>query len=239
MNIIGRFSRGVRGRFVLAALFTLLSIVFSFLVPQVIRFTVDSVIGTEESSLPQLVTSLLDSLGGREMLRANLIFCSLGIVVFALLNSVFSYLSRITIAKGTEKFTKSLRDSLFSHIQHLPFSWHVENQTGDIIQRCISDVETLRGFISTQLGEVARTILLLAAALALMFSMHTKLALICLATIPLIILYTTLFFGRISRQFLVADEAEGELTVQVQENLTGVRVVRSFGRERYERERFT
>ncbi len=237
-SLIRTFSRGSMRFFTLAILASAFSILFNFLTPQIIRFTVDNVIGTEPMSLPGFLLAAIEAIGGRDALRSNLLYCALGVVACAAISGIFNYFSRLGIAKGTEGFTKSLRDALFTHIQHLPFSWHMKNQTGDIIQRCTSDVETVRNFISAQFLEVIRTVILICVALALMFSMNTTLAIISAAFIPIIILYSGLFQARISRQFRKADEAEGDLMVAVQENLTGVRVVRAFGRERYERDMF-
>lgn len=238
VSVLTEFSRGVRRFFLMAVAVSALSILFSFLTPQIIRFTVDSVIGEEASSLPGAVSRFIELLGGREALRANLIFCSAGIVLCAGLSGIFNFLSRVCLARATEGFTKQLRDALFARIQYLPFEWHMKNQTGDIIQRCTSDVETIRNFVSAQLLEVIRTVLLIVTALALMFTMNTTLAFISLAFIPVIIAYSALFHGRIARQFRKADEAEGDMMVAVQENLTGVRVVRAFGMEKAEKARF-
>ncbi len=237
-SIPKEFSRGCRRFFLYAFAASLFSVVFSFLTPQIIRLTVDSVIGTQEMDLPDFVLSAINSIGGREFLRSNLLVCAAAIVVCAALSGLFNYFSRYDIALGTEKFTENLRNKLFSHIQRLPFSWHTEHLTGDIIQRCTSDVETLRSFISAQMLEVLRTILLLACAMFLMFSMNTTLATVAACFVPVIIIYSALFHSRISRQFRKADESEGDLMVDVQENLTAVRVVRAFGRERYEKEKF-
>ena len=83
-----------------------------------------------------------------------------------------------------------------------------------------------------------RTLILITTALTLMFSMNAALSFVALIFIPIVMLYSGIYYRRISRQFRDADEAEGDLTVAVQENLTGVRVVRAFGRERYEVDRF-
>lgn len=238
LSLLTEFSVGVRRLFLSAVIFSALSIFFTFLTPQIIRFTVDSVIGTEPVDLPSAALRIIDALGGLDALRADLLICAGAIALCAALSGIFNCLSRTSLARTTEGFIKKLRDSLFSHIQSLPFSWHTQNQTGDVIQRCTSDVETLRGFVSSQLLEVIRTLLLMTIALVLMFSMNTTLALICLAFMPIIIAYSALFHGRISRQFRDADEAEGDMMVDVQENLTGVRVVRAFGMEREERSRF-
>ncbi len=237
-EMLGKFSKGVRGMFALAVITAGLSIVLSFLTPQIIRFTVDSVVGDEASQLPGIASRVIDALGGRGALRSHLFYCALGVAVCAALSALMNHFSRVSIAKGTEGLIRSLRRTLFRHIQYLPFSWHTENQTGDMIQRCTSDVEIIRNFISAQCIEVVRTAILLTIAVVLMFSMNTTLAAVCLLFIPIIVGYSLFFHTRIHRLFRIADEAEGELTVKVQENLTGVRVVRAFGRERYELDEF-
>jgi len=142
------------------------------------------------------------------------------------------------MAKGAERLINNLRVKLFSHTQKLPFKWHTEHLTGDIIQRCTSDVETTRRFVFQQLIEVLRTAILLVIAMIIMFSLNTAMALVVTVFLPVVFIYTLYFFRRVFRKFRECDEAEGELMVRVQENLTGVRVVRAFGRERYETERF-
>lgn len=237
-RVLGRFAKGSRIFFVLAVLAAAASILFNFLSPQIIRFTVDSVIGNEPMKLPPVMLDLLQHMGGRAWLRDHLMVCAVGVVLCAAFNGIFNFCSRMCISEFTEKLVKRMRDALFTHTQHLPFAWHTANQTGDIIQRCTSDVDVLRNFVSNQLLQVVRTTILIAVALILMFSMNVTLSLVALIFIPLVLAYNILFFRQISKKFLVADEAEGDLTVAVQENLTGVRVVRAFGRERYELDRF-
>ena len=111
-------------------------------------------------------------------------------------------------------------------------------RSGDIIQRCTSDVEVIRTFVCNQLMEVLRTVFLIVLYTGIMLSMNWRLALVPLAFIPVTGLASGVFYGKISARFLVADEAEGEMTTCAQENLTGVRVVRAFGRERFEIDRF-
>ena len=164
--------------------------------------------------------------------------CALASLIFAVLSGVTTYLSRLHMAKGCEGTVTRIRDTLFSHIQRLPYAWHNLNQTGDIIQRCTQDVDLIRNFISDQLLELVRVIVLIAVSLALMFSMNVPLALIALIFIPIVVGYSLIFFVIVGNRFRVADEAEGVLTAIVQENLTGVRVVRAFGRERFEKDKF-
>lgn len=229
--------KGTMKYFVPALFCTFFYTLFKFLIPQIVGVTVDNVIGTlpAEGRIAQL---LLELGGGRQNLRDNLILCALGIGICALAEGICNYFSRINVTRGTEKYTMGLRNDLLRHIESLPFSWHTDNSTGDIIQRSTADVMTLRNFISSQLIEVIKTVILLGVALAIMFSMNIKLALVFCATVPVIVIYSLLFHSRISRQFRHADEAEGELLTQVQENLSGVRVVRAFGRERHELDKF-
>ncbi len=222
----------------LAVLAAAVSISASYMGPQVIRFTVDSIIGEDTASLPQYALNIIEALGGREVLRANIMWCAGGVMAFAGIAAIFNFLSRTSMSIGTERFCKALRQRLFSHVQYLPFKWQVENQTGDIIQRCTSDLDVVRDFMANQFLEVLRTVILICVALTLMFSMNLQLALVAFAFIPIIGTYSIIFYRLVGKRFLAADEAEGELTVNVQENLTGVRVVRAFGRERNELARF-
>jgi ATP-binding cassette subfamily B protein len=238
LELMKRFSDGSKRFFVFALLASVLNTVFNSLTPQVIKITVDSVIGEEAFSLPGFILSALDRLGGREYLRSHLILIALVIILIAVFAAVCNYLCRVLISKASEGFVKRMRDTLFSHVQKLPFSWHVRHQTGDIIQRCTSDVEVIRNFVASQLLEVFRTTFLVIFAMSIMFSMNAKLSWIALAFVPVIMGYSGFFYNKIARRFLVADEAEGELSSTVQENLTGVRVVRAFGREKYEIDRF-
>ena len=229
-GMLAGFASGAWPWFALTVAASAVSLLAGFLLPRVVGFTVDSVLGDADPVLPGFLSGLLGSLGGRAGLREHFIWCALAVAVCAVAAAVFGFLSRISAAKGTEYFTKRLRDTLFRHVQYLSFKWHTDHLTGDIIQRCTSDVETAKRFVSDQLIEVIRTVILLALALVIMFSMDVRMALIILAFVPVMIAYTLFFYRRVGDRF----QAEGELMVRVQENLTGVRVVRTFGRESYE-----
>ena len=237
-KLIWGFTKGTRLTFSLSILASIFFIVLNYVRPLVVSYTVDTVIGGEETGIPALFERLIRAAVGEGDTRALLLRCTLSIIVCVLAAGISNYFARVLIAKGTQGFAKSLRDTLFAHIQRLPFAWHSEHQTGDVIQRCTSDVETVQNFVGQRLYEMVRTILLIGVALWLMFSMNTILALVGAVFVPLIVAYSAIFHKKISTQFRKCDEAEGELTVQVQENLTGVRVVRAFGREGLEWERF-
>ena len=237
-KLVVRYLRPVAWLFALGLLMSLFSQVFNALIPQIVRVTVDSVLGTEKPQLPAALAGALPI----ETLRADpamaLVWAAGAVVLFAVLRGFAIFGQRLFLARGSEGFVKGIRDELFSHIQRLPFAWHTAHQTGEMIQRCTSDVEVVRTFVCTQLVEVIRTVILVAVYLYAMFSMNVKLSLVSLAFIPVVALSSGLFYGRIAARFKVADEAEGELTTMVQENLTGVRVVRAFGRESFELGKF-
>lgn len=216
-RMILRFLKGSVHLFFFTLLFSMLVTACNTLTPQVIRYTVDEILtGRTELLFPAAVA----------------------VAGIAVLSGVFNYLGKMSLSKGSENFMKSIRDTLFLHIEKLPFEWHVRHQTGEIIQRCTSDVDVIRNFVCNQLTDVFRITFLIIVSLSIMFSMNVKISLIALAFIPVIIGYSFFFYSKIAKRFLRADEAEGELSSAVQENLTGVRVVRAFGREAFEIERF-
>ena len=234
--VVFRFVKENLWLFGLGLLCSMLNTAFNSLTPQIIRMTVDSIIGSEE--LPGWFTAL----GLQRLLQGDtarvLLLAAAAVLAAAILSGVFSFLARINTARASENAIKSLRDALYGHIQKLPFSWHTAHQTGEIIQRCTSDVEVIRNFVSAQMVEVFRIVFLIVMTMAIMFSMNVKISLVVAVFIPIIALYSFFFSSKISKRFMDADIAEGKLSSTVQENLTGVRVVRAFGRENFEIERF-
>ncbi len=237
-SMIAYFFKGRSVRLVLSVLITALTVCLAFISPQIISFTVDFVIGDEPAQLPAFLSGILTDIGGRDFLRGHIYVCALAALICALLAGVCNFYRRYLTSECGEYAIRRMRDGLFSHIQHLPFSWHMDVRTGDIIQRCTADVETIRNFINFHLSELVRMFFLLIVASLVMFSMDTFMALITLAFLPVMLASTFFFFRRIGRRFLAADTADGALQTMVQENLTGVRVIRAFGRERFELERF-
>ena len=207
-------------------------------IPQVIRISVDGVLGSNLSKIPEWVKAFLSEETIRENPGKMLTIAAFAVILLAAINIAANYYSKVFAAKGSESFVKGMRDQLYDHIQKLPYSWHVKNQTGDIIQSCTSDVDVVRNFVTNQLMEVFRIIFLIVFYMVIMFSMNVKISLIAVSFFPIVILYSGYFFSKIAQHFQEADEAEGILSSVVQENLTGVRVVRAFGRESFERKRF-
>ena len=237
-GLIWRFLRGSKRYFAIAVLSAAVTALADMIDPQIIRMAVDNALGGLEPDYSPAVMDIVARFGGFEYLGRHMWIMACAVVFVALFRVGSQYLFRVSNTKGSETLVKNMRDSLFSHIERLPFSWHMKNHTGDIIQRCTSDIDTLRNFVSEQLTSVFRITILLILSLIFMFSMNVKLAVIAFLPTPLILLYSFKFHSRIREGFLACDENEGKLSNMVQENLTGVRVVRAFGRERAEKDRF-
>ena len=238
-RLIWRFLKGSKALFILCMCCAALAELADVVIPQIIRVTVDHVIGGKPvKDLAGPVRSLLAALGGTDALREKLWLAAAAVMLVALVNAAARYGFRVLNSKASETLVKTIRDSLYRHIERLPFQWHMSNHTGDIIQRCTSDIETTRNFISEQMTSLIRIVILLVLSAVFMLSMNTSLALIAMAPLPVIIWYSLFFHRKFRKGFQSCDENEGKLSAMAQENLTGVRVVRAFGREDYERERF-
>ncbi len=237
-RLLWRFLKGSRALFLLSMLCAALSALADMLSPQIVRVTVDHVLGGKTDSLNPLIAALVEKLGGLSYLAEHLWVLAAALLVTALAKVLALYGFRVSNTKAAERLTKTMRDTLFLHIEHLPFSWHMKHHTGDIIQRCTSDIDTLKGFISEQMTSIFRIVILLVLSISFMAGMDPLLTLIACLPIPVILIYSLHFHRKIGEAFLQCDENEGKLSSMAQENLTGVRVVRAFGRERMERDRF-
>ncbi len=232
------FLRGSKRYYLLAILGSLFVTLTEMITPQIIKITVDSVIGDAPLDAPFFLESVIASVGGVAALKGNLLLIAAAVVLLAALTALFRFVNMLETTRAAETFVCRIRNLLFAHIQRLPFAWHMKNQTGDIIQRCTSDVDTVRNFVTDQFMNVIRISILLILSLTFMISMNFKLSLVAMASIPVIVAYSLVFQRKISERFTKCDESEGVLSTIAQENLTGVRVVRAFGREKYEKDRF-
>jgi len=229
-------SKGRRLQIVFAVFFIFATLLLYYLIPQIIRFIIDNIL--RDDKVPDHLANIVKNIGGIDYLRQNLwILAALFLGIFSI-ETVSAMCRRYFALEAAEYIVMNLRNRLFSHIQKLPFSWHVKNQTGDIIQRSTSDVDTIKNFLSTDLPEMLRSFFSIVIALTMMLSMDKTMTVSAVVLMPVLFLFSFLYYGSIAKKFKEADEAEGALQAGVQENFTGVRVVRAFGREQYEMERF-
>lgn len=159
-------------------------------------------------------------------------------IALALVQGLFTFLSGSLAAKTSESITRRLRNFLFDHLQRLPYAYHAESQTGDLISRATSDVDAINRFFSEQAIGIGRIILLFLVNFIALLQLNVKLALISVIAIPVIIAVSVIFFGRVSKAYEAYQEQEATLSNRLQENLTGVRVVKAFARQGYESYKF-
>jgi ATP-binding cassette subfamily B protein len=163
---------------------------------------------------------------------------ALGFVGLAVLQGVFTFFSGKLAARSAEGAILRLRNYLFDHIQRLSFGYHDHAKTGELVQRCSSDVDTIRRFFSEQAIGVGRIVLLFAVNLVALLSLNLKLGLLSIVSMPVVLTISIIFFKKIHHSYEAHQEQEGILSTTLQENLSGVRVVKAFARQRFEIDKY-
>ncbi len=232
------FAHGAKRYFACAILFACLSALADMIRPKIIEYTVDGILGNSADSLPAFFLDALAPYGGLSFLRSHLWIPAVAVIAVTLLAVSLRYVYEMCVVRGGETFVCTMRNHLFSHIEHLSVDWHSAHKTGDIIQRCTTDVEMVKTFLSDQFARFFSMLMTIVLALVFMFRIQWQLTLLALASVPLIIGVSLWFHKGITKGFLECDENEGVLSTIAQENLSGVRVVRAFGKERFERQKF-
>ncbi|MGB3366077.1 MAG: ABC transporter transmembrane domain-containing protein, partial [Acidaminobacteraceae bacterium] len=204
---------------ILKYMFSMIAVIIgtfcSLLIPIIIRYSIDNVIASEASdSFEILDVFIKDSL-----IRAGIMILALTII-----RSVFVFYKGKWSAEASESIAKNLRDRLYKQIQNVKFSFFNNHDTGDLIQRSTSDIETIRRFLAVQLVEVGNVVFMLVIISYLMLNLDIKMTIVALSLTPLIMMFSVFFFIKVKEYFKISDESEGELSTVLQENITGVRV---------------
>jgi ABC-type multidrug transport system fused ATPase/permease subunit len=187
--------------------------------------------------IPEIIRQVIDVglVDGQTqfLLKAALIVLGLGIF-----SAILDFGNRYLSASISFRITYDLRNWLYDHIQNLSFSYHDHSQTGQLISRCIEDVRSIQQFTGTGIVELIRISLLLIGVVVLLFVSNARLAAIALIPMIPLFLMITRFGERVGKLFYIVDQAIGDLSARLQENVSGAQVVRAFAREPYEIERF-
>ena len=224
--------------FLWALIATIMMVIIGFLTPLLLSEIVDSILGSEPFTMPDFLMNPINALGGRDFLRQNLWIPALALILMNIVNGVFTFIKGRSSAIASENIARKLRNDLYRHLQHLPFAYHVKAQAGELIQRCTSDVDTIRRFLALQVMEVVNTVLMVVIAMSILLPRSVPITLYSLILVPPLFCFATWFFKMVHKSFEVADEADGVLNAVLQENLSGVRVVRAFGQQEREVEKF-
>ena len=224
--------------FLWALIATIMMVIIGFLTPLLLSEIVDSILGSEPFTMPDFLMNPINALGGRDFLRQNLWIPALALILMNIVNGVFTFIKGRSSAIASENIARKLRNDLYRHLQHLPFAYHVKAQAGELIQRCTSDVDTIRRFLAVQVMEVVNTVLMVVIAMSILLPRSVPITLYSLILVPPLFCFATWFFKMVHKSFEVADEADGVLNAVLQETLSGVRVVRAFGQQEREVEKF-
>jgi ATP-binding cassette, subfamily B, bacterial len=171
-------------------------------------------------------------------LNRTLVLIAFGFVILALFEGGFAFLSGRLAAYSAEGITRRLRNFLYDHIQRLSFAYHSKTPTGDLIERVTSDMDAVRNFFNEQAIGVGRIILLFVINFLAILDLNWKLALASIAVVPVILVVSLWFFKKVTKAYEAYQEQEAILSTTLQENLTGVRVVKAFARQEYEKDKF-
>lgn len=234
--------------YVFASVLLIIATAIRMLEPKVLQVTVDKIVAYFTVSSDSykggtgMITTLFNSVLPElrtDNLHIILIWLGLIFLFISLLRGVFTFSSSAISASSTEKAIKKLRDRLFSHLQALPLAYHSKTPTGELIQRCTGDVETVRKFASIQVVDVLRLLTIFIAAFIMMYGINIIYSLIAVALVPVIAVGSVIFFKKESEIWTKHEKEQDKLSIIVQENLSGIRVVKAFAKEKYEIEKFT
>lgn len=231
-------TRGQRFRYSAAIAAMAVGIVTIYGAPLLASWAIDALLAEEGSTEPSWLAERGASVGLESSLSRILWAAAAGILALTAIGGAFHYLRGRWAAIASESITRDLRNRLYHHLEKLPCRYHDGADTGDLVQRATSDVETVRMFLSGQVVEIGRATILLVTVIPILLLLDVPMTLVSLALFPVIIAFAVIFFRKIKARFLEMDEAEGAMTTVLQENLTGIRVVRAFARQEFERGKF-
>jgi len=222
-----KMMHGYRMPYVLATSALAVSALAKTLVYVLLRYFANTLVNEDPASLPVPGSMLL-----------SFILIGFGFVGLAAFEGGFSFLAGRLSSYSAENITRRLRNYLFDHIQRLSFRYHAKTPTGELIERATSDVDALRRFYSEQAIGLGRIVLIFVINFAAIWILDWQLALLSVVTMPLIIAVSIWFFKRVTKAYEHYQEQEAALSTTLQENLTGVRVVKAFARQGYEQGKF-
>lgn len=222
---------------VIIALTILSPLTYSY-VPQFIKYIIDVCLSSSQEGSVTLPLFLLQYFDTFEDMLSRITVVGVVLVVFQLLRGMLMFANGYAKGKLAENITYDMRTKLFTHIQNLSYSYHNHVDTGDLIQRCTSDIGTIQAFISNQLPEIVYIICSFAAGAIQMSLINVQIMLVTLCIVPISVTTSIIYFRYVTSKFQAVEESESEMTVVLQENVNGVRVVKAFNTERNEIKRF-
>lgn len=238
VSILLRYAKGSRLMFVLAFASIILAAFISMLDPLIIGFAVDAIQSGKTPTVSPVLATVMNVFGGPDFFARNIWACALLLGGAVALSGIFIFFRGFFASLASERWMEHLRNALYGHLMHVPYRYYGTTNSGELLQRCTSDVDTIRNFTSAQLIDVSRAVALLVFTLGAMVSIDVRMTMISMPITPIVLAFSYFFFRKVREAFTKSDEAEAAMTLVLQENLHGLRVVRSFARGAYETGRF-
>lgn len=220
--------------FFIGLFFTLILGVTRSFMPLVVEYIVDSILGSQDPKLPEWIVGFVY----HDDYRTHLLFAAAGLALFAVFRGSLMIANSIFKAKFSEKIAMNLRNNMYEHLQNLPYQFHNDADTGDLIQRCTTDIDTIRMFFQNHVFNIFWISSMAVGVIISMLRINVSLTIVSVVVLPITIGISIFYFKKIEKVFVDVEEAESALTTTVQENLNGVRVVKAFSNEAFEIEKF-
>jgi ATP-binding cassette subfamily B protein len=228
------FTKGYRHFFLLALAFTIFLGASRAAFPLIVGYIVDTVLQGMPSGIPEWIHLRLVS----DDVRLHLMLSALALAGFAVIRGVTMIAAGVSRAFFSEGLTRTMRNRVYHHLNHLSYKYHKNADTGDLIQRSTTDIDTIRKFFYEDLFSFLWVVSMAVLIIITMFLTNVMLAFLSVIIIPITITLSIVFFTRLEKVFNTVEQSESALTTTVQENLNGVRVVKAFNRELFEIEKF-
>lgn len=237
IRFISKYTEGHRKKIIVMIFSVVVYCAVLLVNPLLLQYTIDHVL----NDLPittSWMNTLTNFLGGMHSVREHLWYVGVVIVVLNILSGVAHFCAGYSIGSFSEFFSESLRNDVFDHLQKLPYAYHVRAKTGDLIQRCTSDVDQIGRFLKSKIQELVYAFTMVVIALTVLFRINVTMTWITMISFPFIFGFAFLFFKKMQAVFKQSDEAEAALSNTFQESMDAVRVVKAFNQEKFEVTKF-
>lgn len=206
-------------------------------VPQFIKYVFDCVLDPNPeatNTLPKFLIDFFNSFADLE----NVLIVGVVLVIFQFFRGLLMFVNGVLKGTFAERIAYDMRTKLYNHIQDLSFTYHSSVDTGDLIQRCTSDIDTIKSFISTQLPEILYIFASFISGALQMANINISIMFITLCVVPITLTSSFIYFNYVQKKFEEVENYESDMTIALQESVNGVRVVKAFAREKFEIEKF-
>lgn len=222
----------------LALIFSIVNPLTYSYVPQFIKYVIDVVLKETKEVSITLPSFLIDYYESFTDKLTIVTVVAISLVIYQLIRGLMMFTNGYVKGLLGEKVMLDMRTSLYDHIQKLSYKYHNNVDAGDLIQRCTSDVETIKTFLSTQLPEIIYIFISIIAGAIQMSVIDVRIMLVTLIILPVSFISSFIYFKYTTKKFEIVEENEANLTSVIQENVNGVRVVKAFNAELDEIKRF-